>query len=126
MKRICLIEDEATTALFFSFLLKKAGYIVCCKTTSGEEALTQLQYIEMPDLVLLDLGLAGKMDGIVTARKLREKAAVPLLFVSGYDDAQTNQRLQEFNNSAYLSKPVRPELLLQKIKELLSEMHAPE
>jgi CheY-like chemotaxis protein len=114
-----VVEDEATTALFFSFILKKAGYIVCCKVSSGEEALKQLQHMEFPDLVVMDLGLAGKMDGVLTARSIRERGPAPLLFISGYDDEQTHTRLQEFEKSVYLTKPVRPDLLLQKIQQLL-------
>ncbi len=116
-----VVEDEATTALFFSFILKKAGYIVCSKVSSGEEALKQLQHMEFPDLVVMDLGLAGKMDGVLTARRIREWGPVPLLFISGYDDEQTHARLQEFEKSVYLTKPVRPDLLLQKIQQLLSD-----
>lgn len=118
-QRIMVVEDEATTALFFSFVLKKAGYIVCCKVSSGEEALKQLQHVELPDLIVMDLGLAGKMDGVQTAHAIRERGPVPLLFVSGYDDDQTHARLQTFEKWAYLTKPVRPELLLQKIQQLL-------
>jgi DNA-binding response OmpR family regulator len=71
------------------------------------------------DLVVMDLGLAGKMDGVLTARSIREWGPVPLLFISGYDDEQTHTRLQEFEKSVYLTKPVRPNLLLQKIQQLL-------
>lgn len=119
MPRMMVVEDEATTALFFSFILKKAGHTVCGKVSSGEEALKVLQNTDLPDLILMDLGLAGKMDGVLTARAIREMVAVPLLFISGYDDEQTHARLKEFEHAAYLTKPVRPELLLQKIEELL-------
>lgn len=66
--RILIVEDELITAEAIKILLKNANYEPVGVITSGEEALSKITQIK-PDIILMDIVLNGKIDGIETAKK---------------------------------------------------------
>src|SRR5690242_7293550 len=79
--RILIVEDDSTIALGLRMLLYDWGYDVMAVAASGEHALI-LAAAEQPDLVLMDVRLAVRMDGIDTAAVLRLKHTMPILFLT--------------------------------------------
>ena len=78
---ILVVEDDGLIALHLVELLEKAGYRVIDPACSGERALRTLERSPQPDLILMDIGLAGSLDGIETALQIRQKFLIPLIFV---------------------------------------------
>ena len=76
--RILIIEDEAIVADDILFCLREAGHEVPLVCASGEEALEALEK-QSVDLVLVDILLAGEIDGIETARQLRKRFQLPVV-----------------------------------------------
>ena len=74
--RIVVVEDESLLAEDIQERLKNLGYEVAAVAHSGEEALASVAATH-PDLVLMDIRLKGKMDGIDTARVVRERFNLP-------------------------------------------------
>jgi len=73
--------------------------------STGEDALLAAQ--ELPDLALVDIRLAGKLDGIETARVLRERFNIGVIYTTAHDDDETIRRLKGTLPSGYLGKPIR-------------------
>lgn len=108
--RIIVVEDEAITAMLVRTRLSEMGFTVLETCATGEDAV-QAAETHAPDVVLMDINLAGEIDGIEAARLIGEKKAVPVIFVTGYSDTQYRDRARALNPAGFLVKPVDfPEL----------------
>ncbi len=103
---IMLVEDEAIIAMDLRFSLQQAGYQVGSIAATGEEAI-EIARRESPDIMLIDIRLAGDLDGIETAQKIRATSDIPLIFMTGYEDEKLHRRANQLNPLAYLIKPVK-------------------
>ncbi len=119
---VLVVEDERIISMALTSLLRGLGHRVAACVASGEAALAALaaQEGQRPDLVLLDIHLEGKLDGIATAQAIRERKGPPVAFTSAYTDAETRQRAQALEPLAFLPKPVGP----QDIKKLVDALAA--
>lgn len=102
--RVLLVEDDVLIALAMEMQLKRKGYSICSKVTTGEEAIASAQS-NVPDVILMDIRLAGKIDGVDAAYRIREFSDVSIIFLTGYQDPATEERAQAVNPLAYLIKP---------------------
>jgi chemotaxis response regulator CheB len=101
---IMIVEDEALGAQNLRERLEELGYEVRGTATSGEEAVSHAAKIN-PDLILMDIRLAGKMDGIEAARRIWERLQIPVVFVTGHADVETLAGVKTTENYGYLVKP---------------------
>jgi PAS domain S-box-containing protein len=113
--RIFLVEDEAIIAQDLNQCLKRMGYEVPFISASGSETLEKLKTMK-PDLVLMDIVLRGKPDGVETAREILERYQIPVVFLTAYGDESTFERAKTSEPSGYLLKPVE-EIELKKAIE---------
>jgi len=104
--RILLVEDEVISAMQMKAELQREGFTVLKFVTTGEEAVDYASR-EKPGLLLMDINLAGKMDGIDAATRIRAIYPVSVIFISGYDDADLKKRAETASPVRYLVKPVR-------------------
>ncbi len=118
-KIIQIVEDEGLIALHLTEILEKAGYRAPDPVFSGEMALLALEKSPKPDLILMDIGLAGSLDGIGTARKIRQQYTIPIIFLTAYSDRSRIEQANEISSFAYLIKPVSEEDLLAAIRDAL-------
>ena len=102
--RILIVENEGLVGCDMAATLGKLDYDVVGICASGEEALEKFDMLH-PDLVLMDVHLAGQMDGIDTARKLNEKGSVAVVYVTACADLETVARARETQPHGYLLKP---------------------
>ncbi len=89
--RILVVEDESIVQLDLQSRLKRLGYIVVGSAVSGEDAIIKASELE-PDLVLMDVRLEGRMDGIEAAARIRASREVPVLFLTAYNAPPEGQR----------------------------------
>ena len=106
MKQILVVEDEAIIARDLQRSLGRLGYAVPATARSGAEALGLLEE-STPDLILMDIGLKGAMDGIELAQAVRERWHIPVIFLTSYSDEQTVDRAKATGPYGYLVKPFR-------------------
>jgi len=117
---ILVVEDEGLIALHLTELLEKAGFVVKEPAYSGEMVLRDLGKSPLPDLILMDIALAGKLDGIETARQIRQQfPALPLIFVTAYSPERTLERLQDLEPDGIIVKPFEDTDLLSLMKKAL-------
>ena len=102
--RIMVVEDEFIVAKDLRSHLEKQGYEVTSLHGTGESAL-QAARGENPDLVLIDIVLAGELDGVQTAAELRRTMGIPVVFLTAYSDEETIKRAKATEPYAYLLKP---------------------
>jgi len=102
--RILIVENEGLVGCDMAASLGQLGYIVTGICASGEEALERFEELR-PDLVLLDVHLAGEIDGIETARRLQTRSTVAILYVTACADLETVARARETHPQGYLLKP---------------------
>ena len=102
--RILIVENEGLVGCDMAASLGKLGYLVTGICASGEEALEHFDEMQ-PDLVLLDVHLAGEIDGIETARRLQTRSSVAILYVTACADLETVTRARETHPQGYLLKP---------------------
>jgi CheY-like chemotaxis protein len=119
-KSILIVEDEMILAMNTKFALEGAGYRVTGIAISGEEALSMAER-DRPDLVLVDITLSGKMNGIVAAKKMIEELGIPVIYLTGNSDEGTLERARRTNPAGILQKPTEDNRLASIIKKILAD-----
>lgn len=102
--KILIVEDEQIVAKNIEKRLTAAGYQVVASVATGEEAIEKVNNAE-PDIILMDIKLKGKIDGIETADLLRKNYQLPVIFLTSYTDEETFQRAKNTEPFGYLIKP---------------------
>lgn len=121
-EQILIVEDDPTIAQDLKYKLQNLDYEVAGITPSAEEAIVLAQSLK-PDLVLMDIHLAGEMDGIQAAEQIRT-LRVPIVYVSGYYDGPVLQRAQRTEPYGYILKPYRTEDLRISVEMSLQRHRA--
>lgn len=112
--KILLVEDEAISAVTLAIELKKFGHEVVKTIPTGEGAVQSLPRTK-PDLILMNIRLAGKWDGIETAECIRKTSSVPIVFTTGYTIRELSGRAEKLESIRYVSKPMKIENLLSAV-----------
>lgn len=116
--KILVVEDEPVTAADIEDILTEFGYLVTAVTSSGTEALQKAETTS-PDLVLMDIRIQGKMDGIETAFELRERFNIPVVYLTAHSDDETLARAKMAEPLGYVVKPFHPNDLQASIQVAL-------
>lgn len=106
-RSVLIVEDERIVAKDLQQTLVEMGYDAFAIAASADEALRAATE-RCPDVVLMDIRLKGDRDGIETARLLRERFNVPIIFVTAHADEVTLSRASVTEAFGYLVKPIRP------------------
>jgi CheY-like chemotaxis protein len=117
VKSILIVEDEGLIALHLIEILTNAGYRVLEPMASGEEALRHLEERAPPDLILMDITLDGSLDGIETAQQIRERYAIPVIFLTAHSNSLITARAKELSPCGYIVKPVMEKDLLEHVEK---------
>jgi two-component system, response regulator PdtaR len=102
--KLLLVEDEAVSAIYMKIQLRKLNYDVLNPATTGEEAI-KIAKFNKPDIVLMDIRLAGKMDGIDAAQEILSFCNAKIIFMTGYENVELKDRAKKLNPAGYLIKP---------------------
>lgn len=101
---IMIVEDEKIVAADIRQNLTMLGYLVPSVLASGEEAIKKASE-QCPDLVLMDIQLKGKIDGIEAAKIVQTRLNVPVVFITAFADEATIQRAKSTEPYGYIVKP---------------------
>jgi len=105
-KKILIVEDEIIIAEGIQRKLKVMDYDVLAIVSSGEEAIKRIKE-NNPDLVLMDIVIHGKMDGIETAGQIHSHFDIPVVYLTAYADDTTLERAKLTEPFGYLIKPFK-------------------
>ena len=101
---ILIVEDDFIVAKLIEKSLVDVGYSVTGLVATGEEAIVKSE-TEQPDLVLMDINLQGKMDGIAASEKIHDTLNIPVIFLTAFSDQKTFERALATAPYGYIIKP---------------------
>lgn len=110
-----VIEDESIVARDILSTLKELGYQTSDVFTSGEEAIKNVSKV-CPDLILMDIKLKGKLDGIQTGEQIYKKFRIPIIYLTGHADDSLFSRTKYSRPYGYIVKPFDPSALQTTIE----------
>jgi PAS domain S-box-containing protein len=102
--RIFIVEDEGIVADDIAESVQHLGYQVAGTARSGETALEKIRELR-PDLVLMDIRLAGEMDGVQVAAELKKTQDIPVIYLTAHADRELLDRAKLTEPYGYLVKP---------------------
>ncbi len=102
--KIMIVEDETIIAKDIETRLKTMGYTVVSIENTGEQAVEKAQ-LNSPDLILMDIRLRGRMDGIEAAELIRSRMDIPVIFLTAYADEKNLERAKHTMPYGYILKP---------------------
>ena len=117
--KILIVEDELITATDMRFTLEDMGYEVVGTASTGEKAI-EISNNESPDVVLMDVNLKGKMNGIEASKEILALGA-HLIFLTGHSDVKSLEQFKGTGASGYVTKPFNPFSLKEAIENALGE-----
>jgi two-component system, response regulator PdtaR len=121
---ILVVEDDALVASYIQEVLEESGFAIAGIASSGPEAIS-LASNTRPELALVDIKLAGPMDGIEVARLMRSRFNVLSIFLSGICDPETMERAKTAGPLGFLEKPFRPSQVFNALQRALAELQQP-
>jgi two-component system, response regulator PdtaR len=121
--RVLIIEDDPFIGREFQEAVAEAGYEVLGPARSMAAGL-YLAQLKVPDLAIVDIGLAGTIDGIEGGRRLRLELGLPVIFISGHGDPKTRARAAAIRPAAFLEKPCSSPMLIEAIRHAI-ELQGP-
>jgi CheY-like chemotaxis protein len=116
--RVLILEDERLVAENLKDIFEETGFEVIAIVSSGEEAL-DLIHSTHPDLLLLDVRVKGRMDGIETAIAAHARGKLPVIFLTAHSKSQFPQLSKlDPNTFVYVSKPYTKEDLVEALQKV--------
>jgi CheY-like chemotaxis protein len=101
---VLIVEDEAITALEMQKILESWNYDISSIVSTGEDAIKEAKNSQ-PDLILMDIILKGRMDGLEAASKIKEFTDTPVLYITALESVDLT-RLKNTKGMGYLVKPI--------------------
>jgi CheY-like chemotaxis protein len=108
MARIMIVEDEAIVAADLKQKLEGLNYQVVATVGRGKEAISTANKLK-PDLILMDIVLKGKLNGIESAKQIQKNLDVPIIYVTAYADKKTLEQAKTTTPFGYIIKPFQSE-----------------
>ena len=124
-EKILIVEDEGIVILHIRKALESLGYRVAGVATSGDDAVAKATETR-PGLVLMDIVLKGRSDGINAAEKIRELLNIPVIYLTSHADEGTLERAKVTEPFGYIVKPLRERDLRIAIEFALYKARAEE
>ncbi|MEW5798123.1 MAG: PAS domain S-box protein [Bacteroidota bacterium] len=103
-KKVLIVEDEKIVALDLRSIFLRAGYAVLPDISTAQRAI-DVALKEHPDIILMDIALKGKTDGIEAAEKILQTADIPIIFITANSDPKTLDRAKTIDPYGYILKP---------------------
>ncbi|RLC53275.1 MAG: response regulator [Candidatus Cloacimonadota bacterium] len=118
MKKILIVEDEQIFAQDLKMIMESEGYSVESIVDSGTEAIKKIEQ-NKPDIILMDIKIHGKIDGIDLTKEIQKKNNIPIIYLTAYTEKSTVDRAMETNPVAYMVKPIFDNDLIDVVKKAL-------
>jgi len=117
-KKILVVEDDNIIGMEIRDRVENLGYDVPAVLSYGEEAIAKVEVLK-PDLILMDIQLRGKVDGIQAAEQIRRNYDIPVVYLTAYADDNTLKRAKITEPFGYVIKPFEERDLASTIEMAL-------
>jgi response regulator RpfG family c-di-GMP phosphodiesterase len=117
-EKIMVVEDEWIVSDRLCRSLEDLGYRICSTASAGDEAIRKVE-ADSPDLILMDIVLKGKMDGIEAADRINSQFNIPMIYLTAYTNQEYIERAKQTKPFSYLVKPFNKKELYANIEMAL-------
>ncbi len=117
-EKIMVVEDEWVVADQICRSLQDLGYTISSTASAGDEAIRKVE-ADSPDLILMDIVLKGKMDGIEAADRINSQFNIPIIYLTAYTNQEYIERAKQTKPFSYLVKPFNQKELYANIEMAL-------
>jgi PAS domain S-box-containing protein len=114
--RVMIVEDEVIVARDLAATLERSGCEIVGMERKAESALEKCETLR-PDLLVVDVKLAGAMDGIDFVKALKTSMDIPVVYLTAQSDEGTLERIADTDPSGYLTKPVNHQELVANVTQ---------
>lgn len=121
MKNILIVDDENAQAHLLKVYVEEMGYRAVDVVPDGQQAILSV-ITRHPDLILMDVNIAGSLDGIETMERIRKFSPVPVIYTTANMNPKIMQRAARTERSRFMHKPLEFELLRENINHLLNPL----
>ena len=118
-----IVEDDPNIADLVDLYLRNDGCSVF-QATNGKRAL-EIFGLKNPDLIILDIGLPGELDGLEICRSIRERGDTPIIMLTARNDEIDRVVGFELGADDYVTKPFSPRELVGRVRAILRRAQAP-
>jgi two-component system, response regulator PdtaR len=118
------VEDQFIMATDLKRRLEDMGYEIVGIAGKGEDAIKKTGETK-PDLILMDVRIQGKLDGIDTAHQIRKRYNIPIFFLTAHYDDETLERAKKTYPIGYLTKPYSEIGIHTSIQMALNKQNEP-
>ncbi len=119
--KILIVEDEVIVAKDIAFYLDEIGCEVIGILVEGEDVIPFLKK-HQPDIVLMDINLKGKLDGIQTVHLIKQQYDLPIIFLTANTDDQSFELAKATKPFAFVEKPFKPKRLVRTVELLIEQI----
>ena len=116
---VLIVEDSSLVADEISMKLSRNGIGIAGVCATGEEAIEILK-TKIPDLIIMDIGLAGALDGISTAQLINQTINIPVIYLTDDTNRTTVDRAKKTFPASYLGKPFNEAELVRAVEIAVS------
>ncbi len=103
-KKVLIVEDDQVIQRVLEWRLISFGYMVCGKATTAEDAFSEVKTTE-PDVILMDIHLKGRIDGIDAALAIKKMYHLPVIFLTAHSTESELTRAKTVPPDGYILKP---------------------
>src|SRR3954447_9858246 len=119
LPRVLIVEDELLVAWHLESLAREQELDVCGLVPDGDGAIEQVVELDV-ELILMDIRLAGRMDGIEAARRIRDQRDTPIIFITAHGDPATRAHIEKvLPGTPVLAKPITADSLKGAIASVM-------
>lgn len=112
-----IVEDSMVIAMTMTFMVQELGHEVMGPVRTGEEAIRQVVE-DPPDLIIMDICLAGQLNGIEATTRIRAHQSMPVIYASGSTTLLAQEQDRELAWTEFLTKPVTQGQLARSVNRL--------
>lgn len=120
--KIYVVEDMAMTRASIISTLEENNFIVTGSSAEAEKAWQEIKSLTI-DIVLIDINLAGKLNGIWLATKIKSELNLPIIFLTAYGDSKTLKEIKDVKPNGYILKPFNVPTLITNINIALQNFN---
>jgi len=119
--KVLIVEDEVIVALSMQMELEALGYAILGMASNAKDAVAQALE-KKPDIILMDIHLAGRSSGIDAALEIRKTHLIPIVFLTGYSDLDLLEQIQNLALTSHIVKPVGALRISEYIQKTMLEV----